>query len=41
MTNLESLFPTFETVEEAVLYLGGDPEAAEVGRSTVKRTTVR
>jgi anti-sigma B factor antagonist len=41
MTNLESIFPAFDTVEEAVAYLGGDPEApAESTTSKVRRTTV-
>ena len=39
MTNLEDLFPAFETVEEAVAYLGGDPEAPP-DVSQVRRTTL-
>ena len=27
MTNLDSVFPAFQTVDEAVSYLGGDPTA--------------
>ena len=29
MTNLETVFPAFQTVGEAVAYLGGDPSAVD------------
>jgi anti-sigma B factor antagonist len=39
MTNLEDIFPSFDSVDEAVLYLGGDPDApVESVRERVRRT---
>ena len=40
MTDLDKVFPTFEDVEEAVAYLGGDvtaPAAAAEGKRKVRR----
>ncbi len=40
MTELDTVFPAFETVDEAVAYLGGDPSKSDEARP-VKHTSWR
>jgi anti-sigma B factor antagonist len=42
ITNLDQFFPSFQTVEEAVSYLGGDPSAPQTpSKPKVRRTAVK
>ncbi|MHC5011138.1 MAG: STAS domain-containing protein, partial [Planctomycetota bacterium] len=39
MTSLDEVFPAFETVEEAISYLGGDPHGpSQVVKPGIRRT---